>query len=110
MSYWNLYASDKNCEALARLLVLLSIQITGASVERIFSACGIVQTAPRNRIKLPKLVKMVRVKGHISLSRERKSKVHLQAPQPQIVEEKKDDYVVEFFPEAQSDVIGGADS
>jgi hypothetical protein len=112
MSYWNLYASDKNSEALARLaLVLLSIQITGASVERIFSACGIVQTAPRNRIKLPKLVKMVRVKGHISLSRERKSKVHLQAPQPQIVEEKKDDDdVVEFFPEAQSDVIGGADS
>jgi hypothetical protein len=77
-----LYGSDKNCEALARLvLLLLCIQITGASVERVFSACGIVQTAPRNRIKLPKLVKMVHVKGHISLSRERKSKVHLLAPQ-----------------------------
>jgi hypothetical protein len=46
IGYWSLCATDKNSSALATLaMMILSIHMPGAGIERAFSACGIIQTA-----------------------------------------------------------------
>jgi hypothetical protein len=96
IAYWMLYSSSPDTAALAKLAIrILSIRVTGAMIERTFSASGLIQTAPRNRTSLTnKVVKMVRVKGHISV-RSRKSELHMEILANAVIDEEKKDAEIE---------------
>jgi hypothetical protein len=76
--YWMLYSSSPDTAALAKFAIrILSIRVIGVMIERKFSA------------SLANLVKMIRVKGHISVC-SRKSKLHMEILANAVINEEKD--------------------